>query len=240
MKKYILLLVLPAVFILNSCIKNELTLPSKVEFNFGLEPLVSEDGLKGNSFELKSVLNQVTLDKGSLVLDAIEFDGKREEGKDVFFISNFKESLVADLSSQTTNFKVDFDIPQGVYNRIDINLYLSDLQETSFIIEGVIKIGVIQEIPVRFEYDFPDKINVRASANQPGQNIVLRKDKSSLATVLIDIGFLFRFINPGVIANADIVEIEGIDVILINKEYNIELFNQIATQISNSFSIVFE
>lgn len=235
-----MLLILPAVFILTSCIKNELTLPSKVEFNFGLQPMVGENGIIGNSFVLKSALNQVTLDKGSLILDAIEFDGKREEGKDVFFISNFKESLVADLSSQTTNFKVDFDIPQGIYNRIDIDLYLSDLQEISLIIEGGVKIGIFQEIPVRFEYDFPDKIKVRASAMQPGQNIVLRKDKSSLATVLIDIGFLFRFINPGVIANADIVEIEGADVILINKEYNIELFNQIATQISNSFSIVFE
>ena len=230
----IIILVLPT-FIFTSCIKDELTLPTEVNFKFGIEPHEQEeDGLKSNYPSTNSVI----INNGTLTIDAIEFDGKRNEGKDVFFISNFSEIIIANLESQTTNRSVRFDVPQGIYNQVDITLHLTD-RHSSLILEGNVSVASQGQRKVRFEYNYSDIVRVRATSNND-QSIVLKKDTRTTVNVIVDAGFLFRFINPNAIANGDIVNNNGQDLILINEINNINLYNQLASRIDNSFKIVFE
>jgi hypothetical protein len=60
------------------------------------------------------------------------------------------------------------------------------------------------------------------------------------AKVVVDTEFLFRFLNPGVIASAVRVTQGGEEVILINQLNNVEIFNQVASRFSSSISVVFE
>jgi hypothetical protein len=224
-------------FLAISCQKDELTLPTKVLFKFGMLSSFHDDEI-GNKNIVYSP--QFIIDKGHFVFENIEFDGRRDEGKDVFFISNFPAAVEAVLENQETNFEVKFDIPQGVYNKIDISFYIDNSQQIPIILEGKFKTGVIEK-NIRFEYNHSEKISVRASNKQNPQNsIVLRKDESAIAFVIVDTEFLFRFISISAIMNAESFMINNNEVILINNQYNSELFNQIAGRISNCIYITFE
>ncbi len=223
-----------ASFILISCKKDELTLPSEVVFEFGMQSLVEEDESK----ILQSSQPSLIINSGELIIDAIEFDGRRNEGKDVYFISNFSEKLVAQLKNHSTNFSVKFDIPQGVYHRIDVIFHIES-DQTPIVLEGELAFGVQNKIPVRFEYRFSDQILVKAKPKQ-GQEMVLRKDKLNIANVQLNAKTLFRFINPSVMANGNLVNLNGEDTLLINEHNNIDVFNQLASRINSSFEVVFE
>jgi hypothetical protein len=220
-----------------SC-KDELTLPAKVSFKFGMEPYYAEENGTDQKIYASNP-NKYTIDKGQLVIEAIEFDGRRDQGKDVYFISDFSQKVESVLNTETSSIEVEFDIPQGVYNRIDVTLHLGNNGNSPLILEGTFNFGPFTELPIRFEYGYADVITVRAKPKS-GSNIVLSKDNPSKVRVVIDSGFLFRFINPSVIANADRVNMNGIEVMLINSTNNINTFNQIANRFNNSISVIFE
>lgn len=224
------------VLLLGSC-KDELTLPAKVHFDFGMvvfqNPAPTKDVPKNNS------PNRYTINKGELTLESIEFDGRRNQGKDVYFKSNFSENVVSQLHSQTSNVRVEFDIPQGEYNRVDITLHLGAGADAPFKLEGQFSYGQSASIPIYFEYAYTDEITIRGKSKQ-GANIILSKNNVTSAKVVVDTEFLFRFLNPGLIASAVRVTQAGEEVILINQLNNVEIFNQVASRFSSSISVVFE
>jgi hypothetical protein len=228
-------LIVAVLFVLSSCVKDELTKPAEVAFEFSMKSYLSDQ-----STQTKSTNNNFfSLSKGTLVIDAIEFDGKRSAGKDYFFKSNFPKTLNASLETGITNFKVEFDIPQGIYNKIDLTFLFTETGVPSLVLEGVFSSGSNFTTPIRFEYTYPDNITVRASTGSD-QTIVLQKDKKSRAIVTIDASFIFRFINPGVIASASTSNVNGENIILINDKNNIPIFNQIASRINNAITVQFE
>ncbi len=180
------------------------------------------------------------IESGVFVVDAIEFDGKREEGKDIYFISDFSEPVVAALSDQKTNFDVEFDIPQGVYKKIDIVFHINNSENIPLILEGVYKGGNIEK-KIRFEYNHSEQISVRASNKQEGQNnIILRKDKQSIAFAIVDADYIFRFIGVGQILNAQTSIIDGEPFVIINSQNNIDIYNNVASRLNKSITVVFE
>lgn len=221
-----------------SCIKDDLTLPSEVSFIFELE---TDEGKKGDfDCDIEVKASPVSgIEEGTLIVNAIEFDGRRAAGRDVSFVSAFPKVVTADLIKRITDYPVDFDIPQGIYNSIDITLHLDTVGKVAFLVSGTVKSGPLSTVPFSFEYGFPDMITVRARPVD-GSDIVLRRDRPSVARVKIDIGFMFRFVNPGSMASADMTTIGGVDYVVINSENNIALFNQIAARMTNAIKVTFE
>jgi hypothetical protein len=154
-------------------------------------------------------------------------------------MSNFSEKIVSQLDTQSANIKVEFDIPQGEYNRVDITLHLGEGNNTPLRLEGQFTYGQSNTIPIHFEYAYTDKITIRAKPKN-GTNIILSKDNVSNAKVIVDAEFLFRFLNPGVIANATRVNQGGQETILINHLNNVEIFNQVANRFNNAITVIFE
>ena len=233
-RKYIVLLVL--LFLFASC-KDELTLPTSVYFDFGMISFLNEEPAQNN--QKVGGNNRYTIESGELIVEAIEFDGKRNQGEDVYFMSSFTNKVIAQLDTHTSNFDVEFDIPQGEYNRVEVTLHLGNGDESPLKLQGQFAQGQSGSFPVRFEYPYTDRITIRARP-QNGTNIVLSKDKLTTARVVVDTEFLFRFLNPGLIANAARVTREGQEVILINHQHNVDVFNQVANRFSNSISVVSE
>ena len=220
--------------VLASCVKDELTLPAEVEFKFGMLPYVINDSNQETSSE-----RYYSIDKGTLVIDAIEFDGKRRDGKDVYFVSNFSSQLIANLKEEKTNFDVRFDIPQGVYDRIDITLYLSNSIKSPLVLEGRMQAAEPTQTPVRFEYNFSEQLEIRTIARSD-QTIVLRKDKLSVAKVTVDTQLLFRLINYLTLNNAEVSKVDQTNTLLINDQNNTTIFNQLANRMNNVFTVTFE
>jgi hypothetical protein len=228
-----------------SCTKDELTLPAKVYFGFGFvfhqEELILDTPDPGG---LKSKLppgfhgGKLEVNSGTLMIRSLEFDGRRDEGRDVFFVADLREPLVIDLETATGNQELRFDIPQGVYNMIEILLQPGGSTTPPLVLEGTISRGAAHVIPVRFELDIYEKMRIRAEPHG-SDKIVLRRDIPSYAWIVVDAGSMFRFIHPTMFRDAILSDIGGVETLLINSGTNQELFNALATRVEKSISIVF-
>lgn len=231
MKREIIFLVVIFNLLFSSCEKDEYTKPIEVSFGFTMDSLQLDESTKSSSF---------TIDKGNLVVETLEFDGRREQGDDYFFTSEFSTPLQAGLHNQIMNQNVSYDIPQGIYNRIELTLSIGDGNENALCLEGNFNRGPFDEVPVLFEYAFQEQIRINARNKEGGEQIVLSKDNPVKATVRINVPNLFQFVNMNMIKNAETVQINGQEVIRINKETNNTIFNLIATKLDNSIQVVFE
>jgi hypothetical protein len=220
------------IFLHSSCEKDELTLPTEVSFEFSMESYQAE--------ESNSPMNKFIINEGTLIINSIEFDGQREEGEDYYFVSQFTSPLIAEVNTGVTSQTVSFDAPQGIYNKIDISFSLGAENENSLILNGVLKHGASTEIPIRIEYTFQEKINVRGSCQEGNEQIVLTKDKKAVANVIFNTPDFFKLISYGKIKDATTQNIEGQETILINNQINDDIFNLLASRIDDSIQVVFE
>jgi hypothetical protein len=245
MARWFILISFAVSILVISCSKDELTLPAKVyfgyEFLFHQEELVMDDPATGT---LKSKLppgfhgGRLEINKGTLMIRSVEFDGRREEGRDVYFISDLRDPLIVNLETVTGNQELSFDIPQGVYNMIDIHLHPGGSTAPPLVLEGTISRGAAHVIPVRFELDIYEKLRIRAEPSGLDK-IVLRKDIPSYAWIVVDAGSMFRFIHPTMFRDAILSDVDGIETLLIDSGTNQELFNALASRVEKSISIVF-
>ncbi len=231
MKKYVYIIAGILISGFSSCEKDELTLPSKVNFEFTMEAYHSSAAAQ-SKFGLD-------IDEGTIIINSIEFDGNREVGEDYFFTRDFTPSLQAVMPDGDTS-QVSFDVPQGVYNNIEIEFSLGAKDKNALTLYGKYKQGPFAQVPVHIEYTFPEKIRVRAKNQDGKKQIVLQKDKPSTAKVIFNTPAFFQLINPKMIENAVRVEINGTPTILINNEVNVDIFNLLATRLDNSVSVIFK
>lgn len=218
---------------LTSCEKDELTLPAEVTLDFAMESYHAETGLKAN--------NAFDLNQGAVIIQSIEFDGRRDEGEDYFFTKHFDNALQAELHNGNVNQQVSFDVPQGVYKRVEMNLSLGlEEGEYAFRLQGSFQRGPFEEIPIVFEYSFNEKVRIQAKNKEGNEQIVLKKEKPSTATILVDVPFMFQLVNPGMIQMAETTVIDNNETILINPENNTDIFNLLATRLEKSMRVLFE
>lgn len=234
-----LLLPLFLLFMTLACKKNELTLPAKLNFKFELISHEEEDDLKvfnpgGPPF------GKLEIDRGTLTIGSIEFEGRRDEGRDIFFESNFPGPLSVILETGEANRELSFDIPQGIYNRVDFYFELGGDDEISLVFEGRLKKGQTESLPLRFEYNIRERIKVRAEPVNQGNKIVLRKDSPSTASIIVDAGAIFQFVNLPALQNAGVSIRNGEEMIIISSGNNSSLFNAMANRIERSFRVIID
>lgn len=232
MKNLLIASLVLMIFGLLSCEKDELTLPAEVNFEFSMEPYQTDGTLKS--------MNSFNLNEGTIEINSLEFDGRRSQGEDYYFTKHFDEALHADLHTGKKNQEVTFDIPQGVYNRIDLNLTIGTEEDNAIRLQGTFQQGPFEEITVVFEYSFTENVRIRARNKEGNEQIVLKKDTPTTATVVLDVPFLFQLVNTGMIQFAEITPVDGSDVILINIEKNTDIFNLLATRLDKSMRVIFE
>jgi hypothetical protein len=238
MNKGLFLPVFILLIIFSACRKDELTLPAKVFFEFEMISHEEEENLKsGAPFP---VPGRMTVDRGTMSVSAIEFQGRRDQGRDVFFVTNLRQPLIIDLEEKNNNQALSFDIPQGIYNQIEIYLDLGGNTGIPLVIEGKISGGTPNELPLRFEYNIREKLRTRAESGQSSSQIVLRKDTPSNARIILDSPSVFQFVTMSVLRDAAISVIDGKEVLLINSNININIYNIMAERLERSFRVIIE
>ncbi len=217
---------------ITSCEKDDLTLPSDVDFEFSMNPYTPANELKaGQGF---------TIDKGKLILSSIEFDGRRNEGEDYYFSRNFTSPLEAELHTKELNQEVHFDIPQGIYNTIEISFYLGEESKNGLFLNGTLQKGPFEEVPIQFEYAAGEVIRIKAKNSGESEVIALKKDTPSKASVIFDAEMFFRFVNVNMIMNAETTSIDGVETIVINEDYNNDIFSFLIARMPISLRVIFE
>ncbi len=217
--------------------------PTELRFEFAmgvLELSEDKDGVDNNGEKLQKASSKFTIESGFIAISNIEFDGRRQEGEDVYFVSDFDEPYLIDLTGEYEDVGISFDIPQGIYTTIEITLHIGAEGYSALTMKGDYRQNVHRSIPVLFDYGYPEQIRVRARPGAQKDQIVLTKDAVSTARVLVETESLLRLVNYGMIIQADVVEIDGEEIILINEHTNAGLFNSISSRMNNSFEVVIE
>jgi len=234
MRKIISLVIFSLILFTYSCEKDELTEPTKVDLEFSMDSYTGygQYGSKsGSSFEIN---------EGVMIIESIEFDGRRDEGEDYFFTSDFSEPLITEMHNKYTNKDVSYDIPQGVYNRIELNFSIGDGNENALCLQGHYQRGPLDDVEIRFEYAFQEQIRIRAKNSMNNEQIVLKSNSDVKANVIFDAAHLFKIVSMNMINNAETTQVEGENIILINNENNIDIFNVLVTRLDNSIRVIFD
>jgi hypothetical protein len=250
MFKRVLIIVFIASLIQFGCKKDELTLPASAKFVFEMTPFEIEDeeiddenedetddnddnknalvSIPSNNnppFDNKHDFNYLKIDKATLTITAIELDGKREQGKDVFMVSDFDPPLKIDLTSnETRDYNVSFDIPQGIYKKLDIQFYLGTEENPAICFGGLIKQGNPQKIRFSFEHSLKERVRVRAMKEKPSDPIVLNKDKKYHARVIVDARYMFQNMTMNQLQSTNIISTPNGKEIKINHNNNKAVF----------------
>ncbi len=212
---------------LGSCSKEEFTKPSVVKFEFKMNA-----GLNEGMF--------LKFEEGYFNFNAVGFDGERETGGDVFFLAPFDDPVKADLGKGITNQPVEFDVPQGIYQRIKIAFYMDEIKDEPKLRFNGIYNGVRWgNIPVRVDINYNEVIEINADPASGHNEIVLTRDMPSIAEITIDPVSMFVLINSRILESADITEIDGISTIVISENSNERLYNFLIGKVERSTSAVF-
>lgn len=252
-----------AFLFLSGCQKDELTLPTSVDFVFEMEAFELEEekggpnhsnnnlkaGYSDNPFDDDSPFDDnesgdfksLKIDKSTLVITAIEIDGQREQGKDVFMVTEYDTPLELHLTGgEVSDQNISFDIPQGIYKKLDIQFYLGTDEKPAIDFNGMITPGKSPVIKFRFEYSNKERLRVRAMRDKPSDPIVLSKEKKSKARVIVDAEYMFRNITLGQLTGTKIINIPGGKEIRINRDNNKPVFSFMSGRLEKSITVVFE
>jgi hypothetical protein len=225
--------------------KDDLTLPVKVYFKIGIPP----ENINSDTY--------LRFTEGHIGVQRIRFEGKREAGDDVFFETDPKMNLQTLAFSTGENPLIsDFDIPQGIFNYMkwDINLKriategLFDDDDTDSLSIGLVIQGTYiyndgSSITVIVAIDDTEQFSVRYDDPDPDPNsgIVLSVDKDYYeAILLLAPVYAFSSISRESLEGADISGDSGHQVIMISRNKNKYLYDNLSYRIEQSASIIFK
>lgn len=174
---------------------------------------------------------------GRIRLAEVHFQGTRKKGDDVEF-TNAPSSIV-DFTNGTVNPPIVYDIPQGTYDnmKVDIRLESQDLANPSIFLEGIFVNGPNDSTPVYFSY-IPSQIySLQARSSSGGNEIVLVEDVPASFDIFFDPAYWFDAIPPGQFVSASHQNVNGVPSIVIDANSNGNLYQQVLDRIAESTRI---
>lgn len=236
-----------------SCTKDELTKPAPV--NLQME-------MGNNAAELRlqeSPEASITIEKAYYNLSGVEFEGYRQTGSDYFFFRGFENGLDVLIESSAPAKVMDFDMPQGIYDRIKISLLIrrsngkdsssggkrmaassSFNQEAGLIMKGYYTNTKNEQVPLIFVYDFDETFEYTAQSSQGNTEISVDKSKSHLASIRFDASYWMQLINGRMLQSAKLTEVEGEPTIVLSEDQNEHIFNLLVSRIKNASELTFK
>jgi hypothetical protein len=183
---------------------------------------------------------------GSIKIAALEFEGRRDEGSDVYFANTYEPALhlmfdpseiIADLRAQ---------IPQGTYTFIELELETSDQNDEA----GLVLIGSYlrtngQTYPLRLEIAAGLLVELDAQTLQGAGPIVLEQNRIATAKIFFDPIALMAAVPAASLENAQLTTREDEEgneeaYILINEEVNETIYEIALTRIEIASSVIFD
>ncbi|MFO8234839.1 MAG: hypothetical protein R6U04_05500 [Bacteroidales bacterium] len=233
MKKIIIPgLVIVLIGLLGSCEFDELKEPTNVSLDVALvgEKTIGED--------LKSTSNsgKMNINGGNLIITEIEMEGKRADAEDYYFDHSFDEMLVGDLTHDKLNQNVNFNIPQGNYDRLKLRLHVNKT-DTS---EGLVLKGKYsglsggeKDVKLGF-YNHPEAIDINVEPQQGKDQVMFRKNENTTIEIQLNLQQIFRYFNPGVLNSAEITDTDEGKKIIISEQHNTKIYYNLISRIEKS------
>ena len=195
---------------------------------------------------------------GSITLASFSFEGRREQGADVFFTKEYERGLQIAFDATQPVDALAFQVPQGNYVRIEVELETyDDTTVSGLVLTGSYLHSNGVRYPLRLELSSSVDIEIEASDRLGSKQIVLKQSSPATAKIKLDPIKWFEAVPLSHLDNAVLTagesegEVEnegeseeemvsGASYILINEEVNESIYEIIITRIEQSAEIVFE
>ena len=237
------LLGLFVLLLLLSCSKDELVQPVTVELLMEMEP--AQKGQESSDIDVNG---------GRFLLSEIGFDGYRESGENYFFTKSFPDSLKISFSKEQAAHVLNFQMPQGVYNRIDIKIEVpagkeaaaaGDLIDRSKLKGGIelwghwVNVHGVK-IPFLFIYTAVDELKITAKSASGSQQVVVKNKSKYQARLRFNPQQWMELINTRMLQSAKLSVVNGSPTVVISKSQNEQVYNLLANRIEQSSYLLIE
>jgi len=146
----------------------------------------------------------------------------------------------ADLDANTSSESIQFDVPQGVYNRIKLKIGIDNsINAPAIVFNGIYNSVRNGDIPIRLEFDLAENLEITAQPNSGGDEIVLKTGVPAIAEFSMDPISLFKLSNSRQLESATISTVDGQPVIIISKDNNSIIYNRIINRLERSAKVIF-
>lgn len=223
-----LLMVALFVILCASCKKDKKwKIPTDVTFKMDIN---RSAGLSGN----------LVWTSGNIMIANFIFDGKRDQGGDVYFTRDYPSGLNVFFDPNNPVPAWDFDIPQGTYTQINVSYKTyGSPGGKHIVVEGSYTNTTNSNIyPVKFEFEAEEFYNVVAKTSSGSTQIVLSKDVSSTATIKADPVYWFQTVTTSMMDNATLVTVNGNPTILINDATNEDIYDAVRDRMDDDVTTV--
>ncbi|WP_225000386.1 hypothetical protein [Cesiribacter sp. SM1] len=216
--------------------EEEFKLPTDVGFQVDINRNVSTN-------------SRLNFRQGSIRLASFTFDGRREEGDDVYFEKEYEQGLHVPFDPVQAVEALRFQVPQGNYTRLEVELELyDDLEDSGLVVEGTYlnSNGVLY--PLRIELGSSLAFEMPAKELSGNTQIVLRANTPANAIIRLDPVKWFETIPLSYLDQALLQEVEQEEdseielpnYILINEDTNEHIYAIILNRIEQSSETIFQ
>lgn len=177
------------------------------------------------------------LTAGILRIDKFEFEGKRQQGNDVYFADEVAGLTALDVSTSSFLNAMRYDIPQGTYDEIRCRIRFKSSESSlpSLHIEGNYVNASSQSFPVIFEAF--DQVPIEISLT--GTEVVFVEETDANGIIHFNINEWFSSLTANQLDNADLTTINSVQTILIDEQNNSALYDIIFNRIGTTESLGF-
>ena len=218
---YCFLSVLMISFLLSSC-KNEFkeTAPFHVSLKLA-NPIIS---------------NSISVIGGSARIGSFGITGERKQGDDVTFLNSFSNETTADLSSGAINPLINFDLFQGTYTRLDVNLGMKPLGANGSIeLIGEFNEGVEEDEYTKFVFRYEPEIMLNLNL-AISEEINIVADQNTEVVYEMDANYLFSGIPESLWNKCSHETLNGEEIIFITSQKNTAIYSILIGRINATFS----
>lgn len=195
-------------------------------------------------FQLNSNSNNgiVKFNTASINLNKIYFNGERSQGVKSVQLSQSLANQLIHFDTNPSSAGITFNIPQGTYSKMDIDLsIIANQNEPALSVYGTY-IDTLDNDTSAIVFQLFDQhiINLIANQSGGGSQINLVAGNPATVNIILNPNYWFDLINPNLLDNANIEDIDGVETIFINANENINLYNLILNRITKNNEAIFK
>lgn len=223
-----LLLALTCLSMLAGCVQledEELKIPVEVQYYLAVAAPSQAGGY-------------MTFSGGSLLLETFEFDGRREQADPVYFEKEYSQGLAIPFSASQPIASFNFQLPQGTYSRIEVELELLE-SEKSLEVYGKYENLDGEEIPFHFQRNGDFTFEMAGSSDKDGQYIVIKQEDQPEARMLLQPEAWFSSVPRQMLEDADLTSVNGIATLMISEEQNEAIFDLLEDAMESAQNLQF-
>jgi len=216
-------------FLLTACASDE-SFDLKAPGSLSLSLDMSREPIKLGTLEFSN---------GYLRISGLQLDGDRVQAEDYFFQNGYQPPIQVPIDSTWIDGNLFFDLPQGIYNTIQLDFEIPSANIPTLYLEGRFRDSTNLWVNLKLEIDSFERFSLLAQNPQGETEIVLQEGIESRGLIRLNPEHWFSGISIEQLRQAERTLIGGEEILLISRNVNSNMYSEIDNRLDelNQFII---